>query len=229
MQEIFWNIIVPITTFIFGNLWAHRKHIFLVFQSIPRWNKEVRLSSAYLYRIKRSGKYLLIKGRRIHQYQPIGGVYKYYSSFSTIRQELDIRDESVSNFYEDGDLRLRIKGRYIPRYLKWFESQQNREVSAVRELVEELNSIDVLKCIGNNEIKIEFIKREIEKISYSKHFEMDEQKVLDIFEVDIPDYLMKQIEIQNNTLLVESKDILRRCVTISNESVQISETAKYLL
>lgn len=40
-------------------------------------NEEIRVSAAYLFRIKIENKYLLVKGNKISQYQPIGGVYKY--------------------------------------------------------------------------------------------------------------------------------------------------------
>ncbi|WP_374123545.1 SMODS-associated NUDIX domain-containing protein [Leptotrichia hongkongensis] len=50
------------------------------FQFLFRWNKNIRLSCAYLFQIKQDGKYLLIKGNQIEQYQPVSGVYKYYNS-----------------------------------------------------------------------------------------------------------------------------------------------------
>lgn len=40
-------------------------------------NATIRISSAYLYRIKVADKYLLVKNERgTGKYQPVGGVYK---------------------------------------------------------------------------------------------------------------------------------------------------------
>lgn len=75
------------------------------------------MSCAYLFKIKQDGKYLLIKGNRIEQYQPVGGVYKYYNSFNGVKYKLELKDESKSHFYENRDLRLITKGRYLVKFL----------------------------------------------------------------------------------------------------------------
>ena len=75
------------------------------------------MSCAYLFKIKQDGKYLLIKGNRIEQYQPVGGVYKYYNSFNGVKYKLELKDESKSHFYENRDLRLITTGRYLVKFL----------------------------------------------------------------------------------------------------------------
>ena len=81
LQDIVVNLIVAFITFLAATIYHNRLRIKIFSQSIMRWNKNIRLSCAYLFRIKYNGKYLLVKGNRIDQYQPIGGVYKYYASF----------------------------------------------------------------------------------------------------------------------------------------------------
>ncbi|WP_196808119.1 hypothetical protein [Leptotrichia sp. oral taxon 879] len=49
-------------------------------------------------KIKQNGKYLLIKGNQIEQYQPVSGVYKYYNSFNELKSKLKLKDESKSHF-----------------------------------------------------------------------------------------------------------------------------------
>ena len=45
----------------------------------------IRISFAYLFRIKINGQYLLVKNERgTGKFQPIGGVYKYYDEEKTI-------------------------------------------------------------------------------------------------------------------------------------------------
>ena len=85
IQDIIVNLIVAIITYVAAIIFHNRLRMKILLQSLLRWNKKIRLSCAYLFQIKQDGKYLLIKGNRIEQYQPVGGVYKYYNSFNEVK------------------------------------------------------------------------------------------------------------------------------------------------
>lgn len=225
---ISWGI-TGILGFIISTIYFNRNFIYLYCQSIIRWNKEIRVSYAYLFRIKYEGKYLLIKGNRINQFQPIGGVYKYYDSFADKKRELEIRDEDSNNFYESRDLRQIIKGKYFIKYLRWFLSENNREVMVSRELLEELNVVESLskEIILNTEI--EYLNTITEKIKFSEHFKICEHKIFKIYDVRIPGQFLINIIDNDKFCLVEANDIDRLRVIKNNVSVSIAETARYIL
>lgn len=229
IQDIIVNLIVAIITYLAAIIFHDRLRMKIWLQSLLRWNKKIRLSCAYLFQIKQDGKYLLIKGNRIEQYQPVGGVYKYYNSFSEVKSQLELKDESESHFYENGDLRLITKGRYLVKFLDWFETKKNREITVIRELIEELQpaEISVEKLVKN--VQIEYLKTIKEEIRFSQHFQMDEQKIFNIYEAKIPSDIINIVLSSDRYCLVEAEEIERLCCTRDGLSKKISETAKYVI
>lgn len=222
-------MIVAAISFVAGTLWANRKRAKIFFQSVIRKNKEIRISCAYLFRIKSEEKYLLIKGNRISQYQPVGGVYKYYDSFRFLKENLEITDEQETGFFEDSDLRIRTKGKHLLKFLDWFDSRENREVSVNRELIEELGKNGDFNDQLLRTTKVEFIKQIKESITYSKHFKVDEIKIFDVFDLDIQEELLKRIINQEDIVLVAKEDIEKECFYKDGKSRKIAMTAKYIL
>lgn len=202
IQDIIVNLIVALITYLAATIFHNRLRIKVWLQSLLRWNKNIRLSCAYLFRIKQDDKYLLIKGNRIEQYQPVDGVYKYYDSFNELKMNLELKDESKSRFYEYGDLRLITKGRHLVKFLDWFDTKKNREVTVIRELIEELQpaEISVEKLIKN--VQIEYLKTIKEEIKFSQHFQMDEQKIFNIYEAKISSDMLDIISSSNRYCLV---------------------------
>ena len=229
IQDIIVNLIVAIITYLAAIIFHNRLRMKIWLQSLLRWNKKIRLSCAYLFQIKQDGKYLLIKGNRIEQYQPVGGVYKYYNSFSEVKSQLELKDESESHFYENGDLRLITKGRYLVKFLDWFETKKNREITVIRELIEELQpaEISVEKLVKN--VQIEYLKTIKEEIRFSQHFQMDEQKIFNIYEAKIPSDIINIVLSSDRYCLVEAEEIEKLCCTRDGLSKKISETAKYVI
>ncbi|WP_199647637.1 SMODS-associated NUDIX domain-containing protein [Peptoclostridium sp. AF21-18] len=229
IKDIIINLIVAFITYLAATIFHNRLRIKIWLQSLLRWNKNIRLSCAYLFQIKKDGKYLLIKGNRIEQYQPVGGVYKYYNSFNEIKSKLELKNESENRFYENGDLRLITKGKYLVKFLDWFDTKKNREITVIRELIEELQpaEISVEKLIKN--VQIEYLKTIKEEIKFSKHFQMDEQKIFNIYEAKIPSDMLDTILSSNRYCFVEAEEIERLCCTRNGLSKKISETAKYII
>jgi len=104
-------------------------------------NQHIRVSIAYLFRIKVDAHYLLIKGQRIDQFQPVGGVYKYYpEEIRELFTKLDVRDDKFMPIDDSSrdDLRIRVPGRHLLTFIDWFNSEKNRETEQQREFYEEL-------------------------------------------------------------------------------------------
>lgn len=227
--SIFGKVGDKILSFMAGNLWVNRKNINIFLQSLRRKSKTIRISCAYIFRIRCENKYLLIRGNRIDQFQPVGGVYKYYDSFKPLKNKMEITDEKEINFFDDGDLRIYTKGKHIPAFLKWFDSRENREVTVHREFLEELGSNNECNSELLNNTKIEFIQQIKEPITYSKHFKCDEIKIFDIYELNIPMHQMDKIIKKENTVLVGEEEIERECTNLDGKSRKIAMTAKYIL
>ena len=76
---------------IFRYVLDNKRHLLIAIKSVFLWNTEIRVSISYLFQIKVDGKYLLVKGNRIDQYQPVGGVFKMLPSFKQIKHDLKIK------------------------------------------------------------------------------------------------------------------------------------------
>ena len=229
IQDIFVNLIVAFITFLASTIFHNRLRLKIYYQSLIRWNKNIRLSGAYLFRIRYNNKYLLIKGNRIDQYQPVGGVYKYYDSFNGLKENLELKDESESHFYENGDLRLVTIGKHLVKFLDWFDTKRNREITVIRELIEELepSGISIENLIKQSQV--EYLKTVKEPITFSTHFQMDELKIFEIFEVKIPKEILDDVLKSEHYFSVKAEDIEKFCFTKDGLSKKISATARYIV
>lgn len=229
IQDIFVNLIVAFITFLASTIFHNRLRLKIYYQSLIRWNKNIRLSCAYLFRIRYNNKYLLIRGNRIDQYQPIGGVYKYYDSFNGLKENLELKDESESHFYENGDLRLVTTGKHLVKFLDWFDTKKNREITVIRELIEELepSGISIENLIKQSQI--EYLKTVKEPITFSTHFQIDELKIFEIFEVKIPKEILNDVLKSEHYLPVKAEYIEKFCFTKDGLSKKISATARYIV
>ena len=229
IQDIFVNLIVAFITFLASTIFHNRLRLKIYYQSLIRWNKNIRLSCAYVFRIRYNNKYLLIKGNRIDQYQPVGGVYKYYDSFNGLKENLELKDESESHFYENGDLRLVTIGKHLVKFLDWFDTKRNREITVIRELIEELepSGISIENLIKQSQV--EYLKTVKEPITFSTHFQMDELKIFEIFEVKIPKEILDDVLKSEHYFSVKAEDIEKFCFTKDGLSKKISATARYIV
>lgn len=146
----------------------------------------IRLSISYLYRIKLDNKYLLVQSNRIpNQFQPVGGVYKFKPSAEIIFNKLKVITESGYKFDADlrDDLRVRVPGKNVSKFIEWFITGQDREVDPTREFREELLDSKILAPRTKFEfIDYKFIERTIEPLKFSDHFECQEILIRDIYE-----------------------------------------------
>jgi hypothetical protein len=126
------------------NLFQNIRKLWFFFQTrILHRNKEIRLSLAYVFRIKVNGQYLLIKSRNRNYFQPVGGVYKTLPSSKAIFDKLQVRSDRIietDHGIAKGDLRIYVPGRNVMEFLDWYHSKEDREISPWREFCEELIS-----------------------------------------------------------------------------------------
>jgi len=152
-------------------------------------NKRVRVSMAYLFRIKVGDKYLLVRGNRIRdQYQPVGGVYKYFEgaknaldSFGAVSDAFVKHDEDSKN-----DLRRVLqRGAKLPAFLEWFHSKRNRECDPWREFNDELIATGILNkdVFGPGSLRSEWVRSVGIGIRYSPEIEIHEYLFADVFEL----------------------------------------------
>ncbi|GAB3702355.1 hypothetical protein GCM10027592_31680 [Spirosoma flavus] len=99
-----------------------------------------RVSIAYLYRIKLDDQYLLIRGKRIDQFQPVGGVRKWYTPALDALESLGVQDDKCIPIDDASrhDLRVRVPAKNMFKFLEWYSKRKHREVDQTREFQEEL-------------------------------------------------------------------------------------------
>ena len=96
---------------------------------------QIRVSCAYLFRIKIDDTYLLTKDEQGRDtFQPVGGVYKYLDDaiLSRFNATQCTRFGFTSDL--DGDLRLIVPRKDIKKFHKWY----NKEISQERETIHNL-------------------------------------------------------------------------------------------
>lgn len=146
----------------------------------------VRISFAYLYRIKVGNKYLLVKNERgTEKYQPVGGVYKLERNEKIeVKNRYQVKDDDKISIDESSreDYRLRIENKYLRKFMKRFDHEASRECinNLSREFKEEL--ID--KSIVNwDRISYRYCGRHITELYWGGHFQCYELQLADIIEL----------------------------------------------
>jgi predicted acylesterase/phospholipase RssA len=145
--------------------------------------ENIRVSISALFRVLIDGKYLLVKGRRIDQFQPVGGVLKRLDSSKALMRELGVLDDK--NFPIDDssrdDLRVHVPFASLSKFLEWFVSAKDRETSPWREFYEELIGENILPAEAFHYANYEEIRTHVEGIRFSEHFHCHELLVAEIY------------------------------------------------
>lgn len=153
--------------------------------SVRYRNQRVRMSIAYLYRIKLEDKYMLIKGKRFDSYIPVGGVYKFSpSALETLDKLKVLTDDLVPvDVASKNDLRVRVPGKNLIGFLRWFESGEARETSPWREFWEELVQDGIVSSAAFPWIFERRIRRHFQPIRFSDFAQCMELQIADIYEL----------------------------------------------
>ena len=146
----------------------------------------VRISFAYLYRIKLGNQYFLVKNARgTEKYQPVGGVYKLKMSEKLeLKKRFHVVDDDKIAIDESSrdDYRLQLKNRYLRKFVKRFNRGADRERidNLSREFREELIDSGILDW---KQITYRFCGRHMTELHYSEHFQIYEILLADIVEL----------------------------------------------
>ena len=175
---------------------------------------------------------MLIKGNKIEQLQPVGGVYKFYDSFKNTFDSLELRSVHESAFYEKNDLRIYVRGKFLNKFLKWFETSKNRECTVDREFREELIETNYIDHSIMKDVKFEFLRRVNEGVHYSPHFKCKEILIFDIYDVilneESENKIKQAVNGNPNIMFVQYTDIEKECTDINGKSYKIGAHSKHI-
>jgi hypothetical protein len=102
--------------------------------------KYIRFSMAYQYRIRIRDKYLLVKNSNWNFYQLVGGKYKRLPVTQKILQDFEATDDLKlpTHGLKKDDMAVFIPAKNAIKFIDWFCTGKEREVSHWREFYEEL-------------------------------------------------------------------------------------------
>lgn len=163
----------------------------------------IRISFAYLFRIKIDDMYFLVFSERTKNYQPVGGAYKFY------QEEADYLSENIPAESDDcipvneitkKDYRLLIKNKDLRSFMKRFNKTLHREgvTNLSREFIEELFTSGILKKEGFGSLTYKYCGRHITNI---------EKTVFNKFEVLLADIVEVKLTDKQEDLFKELLDI----------------------
>lgn len=146
----------------------------------------IRISFAYLYRIKIGNKYLLVKNERgTGKYQPVGGVYKLLGNEKLeLRNRYQVKDDNKIPLDRSSrdDYRLRLENRYLRKFVKHFDRKAEREqiYNLSREFREELIEKGIISW---SQITYRFCGRHMTELHFGDHFQCYELLLADVVEL----------------------------------------------
>ena len=148
----------------------------------------IRVSCAQLIRVQRGNRFLLVpnQGRVPQQMQPPGGVVKVRSDGQAFLREIGAHPDGAYAFddKDEGDLRIRVPGKNLMRFLGWYVSGKGRESSpADREFREELVETGILPADLFGSPKFTANRRVMQGPKHSAHFNCTELLVHEVFDL----------------------------------------------
>ena len=153
---------------------------------------KIRISFAYLFRIKVDGKYFLVQNVRTEKYQPVGGAYKLEPKEAQyLSEKIPVEDDDriPIDTTTRGDYRLYVKNKDLRRFIKRFDETPYRENinNLSREFIEELFTTNILDKDTFGDLTYKYCGRHITDVEYGNFFECYELLLADIIEVRLTD------------------------------------------
>lgn len=147
----------------------------------------IRISFAYLYRVKIGDKYLLVlNSRNTGKYQPIGGVYKLLGNEKMeLKNLFHIMDDDkipIDQSSKD-DYRFRMENKYLRKFVKRFNNKntsRERIDNVSREFKEEVIEKGILDW---KTISYRYCGRFMSDLRFENHFQTYELQLFDIVEL----------------------------------------------
>lgn len=118
-----------IKTFLGEDSWK-KKQKELEKKGLLNEDTSVRISFAYLFRIKIDDKYFLVPNTRTKKYQPVGGAYKFNeieASYFSENIPIEYDEYIIVDDITKKDYRLFVKNRNLKEFIKRFDNTSNRE------------------------------------------------------------------------------------------------------
>ena len=193
-------------------------------------NKRIRLSFAYLIRIRVNNKYLLVKsGHNRQLYGPVGGVYHIEHTEYVYNKLGFARDKTPG---DSTDIRGTILGKNINKFIKWFGRKENRETTPNREFEEEIINSGIAPKELFPELDFKFIGTHYRGIEYDSFYEIDELCRFDIYELILNEKQVQYFEKAKKNkdfILITSDDIKTFGVNEQNDRRSIGTQTIYIL
>ena len=233
-MEVFQDVRGAIVGILVTAIITNRKKIVTRIKGLFLSKKKVRMSLSYLFSICIDNKYLLIKGGRVDQFQPLGGVFHYFDSFNEIKNRLNISDVTSSQFHDKNDLRIFVPGNNVLSVVDWFHSRKSRECTVTREFIEELVDTGVLEIQDLKEVQFEFKKSIETGIRFSEPFKMNEYNIYEIYKVTFSDKSLETKILANTSknkqyLWCDNLDIEATKVSLDGLDRKIGQHSKYIV
>lgn len=167
----------------------------------------IRISFAYLFRIKVDGKYFLVPNKRTKKFQPVGGAYKFTeeeAAYLSANIPVENDDRIPVNKITKRDYRLLVKNKDLRKFVKRFNKTEYREnvQDLSREFSEEIFSTGILNRGDFGKLKYQYCGRHMTQVEYGKVFSHYELLLADIVEVKLSD---EQEQLFRNLMKKESK------------------------
>lgn len=149
-------------------------------------NTIIRISFAYLFRIKVGNKYLLVRNNRgTKKFQPVGGVYKLKGKEKIVLKNLfNVMDDDKIPIDKSSldDYRLRMESKHLRKFVERFDDKARREqiINLSREFKEELIETGIVDW---KSIKYRFCGRHMTDLRFSEHFQIYELLLADVVEL----------------------------------------------
>lgn len=215
----------------------HLQSIRFAWMAVRYWRKSVRVSISYLYQIERQGKYLLIKGRRYDQFQPVGGVFKVYPAGQAELQKIGALNDTLYPIDPIGvdDLRIRVAGRHLVRLFEWFHSRRGRETDVWREFREELIAPGHLSDKVFKYVRAEYLRSRDTGVRWSdwaQSYEIVFAEIYKLVPTSDQERELTRLQHQGDTDLrwVEESEIRRRgLVAGSAKAAEISAHSAWII
>lgn len=185
-----------------GNNWktSQRK---LVKEGKLQPDTKIRISFAYLFRIKIDNYYFLIQNNRSKKYQPVGGAYKfsekerdYLSDTFSLEDDDRIPVDEITKL----DYRLFVKNKDLRNFFKRFNKTTQREniEDLSREFIEEIFNSSVLNQSDFGTLTYKYCGRHITQI---------EDTVFWPFEILLADIIEIRLTAKQETLF---RDLMKK-------------------
>ena len=164
---------------------------------------KVRISFAYLFRIKIDNYYFLIQNNRSKKYQPVGGAYKfsekerdYLSDTFSLEDDDRIPVDEITKL----DYRLFVKNKDLRNFFKRFNKTTQREniEDLSREFIEEIFNSSVLNQSDFGTLTYKYCGRHITQI---------EDTVFWPFEILLADIIEIRLTAKQETLF---RDLMKK-------------------